>query len=81
MKRKSSYIIPDDSPPGARELAVSRTKELIRHYGENILHMPIEALAASCYLQGIRDAIHVEMRVTGTITASGITLTHELPKP
>jgi len=30
---------------------------MLAHYGRNISAMPIETLVASCYLQGVEDAM------------------------
>jgi len=30
---------------------------MLTHYGRNISAMPIETLTASCYLQGVEDAM------------------------
>lgn len=80
MKRRNR-LVPDDSPPEARQLAANRTRPLVEHYGENILALSIESLAASCYLQGVRDAFQASIRTVGTVSAHCITLKHELPKP
>lgn len=45
-----SRITRCDSPQG--ELAT-----WVSHYGRNIRAMPIETLAASCYLQGVNDCL------------------------
>ena len=53
--RKLSIEWCHEIPLGARQLADRRTRDFISHYGANITAMPIQTLAASCYLQGVND--------------------------
>lgn len=46
-----------DVPDYSLQLALRRTGDMASHYGRNIRAMPIETLAASCYLQGVNDCL------------------------
>lgn len=46
-----------DLPESSVDLAQRRTRDMMAFYGRNITSMPIESMAASCYLQGVSDCV------------------------
>jgi hypothetical protein len=50
----------DDTPPAMRDLARRRMRGFARHFGAQPDLMTLEDLCASCYLQGMRDAIDAQ---------------------
>lgn len=60
MRSKVEYR--RDLPECGLNLALKRTRPLIQFYGKNIATVSLEQLSASCYLQGIDDAVSAESK-------------------
>ena len=72
-KRDPVTILRDDETPSAmRNLARRRMRGFARHWGAQPDLMTLEDLCASCYLQGLRDAIDAQ---DSTANAQGHVLT------
>lgn len=61
-RKPSAMVEWGEIPGGIVNMAQRRTKDMLDHYGRNITSMPIETLVASCYLQGVEDAMNYAIK-------------------